>query len=147
MNIIFREVDPFNCWIWIRFIEPPTQDEKNYLDGVFDSWYVLGRLGGFNSENLQTHEEGSDLSWMSYDNEQKNASLPALMHNLGIMEYQNLWGRCWVDFGTSDSISIDILINSLNEISNNYVKIEELIIGGENNDWAIEEHEDLVFKD
>ena len=43
--------------------------------------------------------------------------------------------------------SIDILINSLNEISNNYVKIEELIIGGENNDWAIEEHEDLVFKD
>ena len=101
----------------------------------------------FFAENLQTHEEGSDLSWMSYDNEQKNASLPALMHNLGIMEYQNLWGRCWVDFGTSDSISIDILINSLNEISNNYVKIEELIIGGENNDWAIEEHEDLVFKD
>ena len=67
MNIIFREVDPFNCWIWIRFAESPTQDEKNYLDGVFDSWYVLGRLGGFNSENLQTHEEGSDLSWMSYD--------------------------------------------------------------------------------
>jgi hypothetical protein len=108
---------------------------------------VLGRLGGFNSENLQTHEEGSDLSWMSYDNDQKNSSLPALMHNLGIMEYQNLWARCWVDFGTSDSLSIDILINSLNEISNNYVKIEELIIGGENNDWAIEEHEDLVFKD
>ena len=67
MNIVFREVDPFNCWIWIRFTESPTQDEKNYLDGVFDSWYVLGRLGGFNSENLQTHEEGSDLSWMSYD--------------------------------------------------------------------------------
>ena len=108
---------------------------------------MLGRLGGFNSENLQTHEEGSDLSWMSYDNDQKNSSLPALMHNLGIMEYQNLWARCWVDFGTSDSLSIDILINSLNEISNNYVKIEELIIGGENNDWAIEEHEDLVFKD
>ena len=112
MNIIFREVDPFNCWIWIRFSESPTQDEKNYLDGVFDSWYVLGRLGGFNSENLQTHEEGSDLSWMSYDNDQKNSSLPALMHNLGIMEYQNLWARCWVDFGTSDSLSIDILFNS-----------------------------------
>ena len=69
------------------------------------------------------------------------------MHNVGEMEYQNIWGRFWVDFGGSDSISIDILINSLNEISNNYVKIEELIIGGENNDWAIKEHEDLVFKD
>ena len=68
MNIVFREVDPFNCWIWIKFFEIPTEAEKNYLDGVFDSWYVLGRLGGFNSENLQTHEEGSDLSWMSYDN-------------------------------------------------------------------------------
>ena len=29
---------------------------------------------------------------------------------------------------------------------NNYVKIDELIIGGENSDWSIEEHEDLVFK-
>ena len=92
MNVRFREVDPFNCWIWIRFAESPTQAEKNYLDGVFDSWYVLGRLGGFNSENLQTHEEGSDLSWMSYDNDQKNVSLPALMHNLGQLEYNNECG-------------------------------------------------------
>ena len=38
-------------------------------------------------------------------------------------------------------------IRDRNEISNNYVKIEDLIIGGENDDWAIEEHEDLVFKD
>ena len=68
------------------------------------------------------------------------------MHNLGIMEYQNLWSRSWVDFGTSDSLSIDILINALNEISNNYVKIDELIIGGANSDWSIDEHEDLVFK-
>ena len=45
------------------------------------------------------------------------------MHNLGVMEYQNLWSRSWVDFGTSDSLSIDILINALNEISNNYVKL------------------------
>ena len=59
------------------------------------------------------------------------------MHNLGVMEYQNLWSRCWVDFGTSDSLSIDILINALNEISNNYVKIDELIIGGENSDCLL----------
>ena len=106
----------------------------------------MKRVLSFNSENLQTHEEGSDLSWMTYDNEQKESTLPALMHNLGVMEYQNLWSRSWVDFGTSDSLSIDILINALNEISNNYVKIDELIIGGENSDWSIEEHEDLVFK-
>ena len=32
MNIVFREVDPFNCWIWIKFFEIPTEAEKNYLD-------------------------------------------------------------------------------------------------------------------
>ena len=146
MNVLFREVDPFNCWIWIKFFEFPTEAEKNYLDALFDSWYVLGRLGGFNSENLQSHGEGSDLSWISYDNELANNVIPSLMHNLGQMEYQTKWGRCWVDFGTSDAISIDVLINSLNQVSNDYVKIDQLIIGGENSDWIIEEHPDLIFK-
>ena len=145
MNVIFREFDPFNCWIWIKFYEIPNDSEKKYLDGVFDSWYVLGRLGGFNSENLQSHEGGTDLSWMSFDNELFNSSIPSLMHNLGQLEYQSLWCRCWVDFGTCDAISIDVLINVLGQVSNDYVKIDELIIGGENNDWNIEDHPDLIF--
>ena len=146
MNVLFREVDPFNCWIWIRFFEAPTEPEKNYIDGVFDSWYVLGRLGSFNSENLQSNDQGTDLSWMMYDNELLNTSYPSLMHNLGQMEYHNNWARCWVDFGTSDAVSIDILVNALNQLSNDYVKIEELIIGGENEDWVVEDHPDLIFK-
>ena len=146
MKVIFREIDPFNCWIWIKFFEAPNQAEKNYLDGVFDSWYVLGRLGGFNSENLQSYETGSELSWISYDNDHFNSVLPSLMHNLGEMEYQNLWSRCWVDFGTSDSLSMDILINVLNQVSNDYVKIDELVFGGENEDWIVGDHPDLIFK-
>tara|TARA_Y100001968_G_scaffold328387_1_gene375443 strand:+ start:581 stop:1024 length:444 start_codon:yes stop_codon:yes gene_type:complete len=146
MNILFREFDPFNCWIWIKFFEIPNEAEKNYLRQFLDSWYTIGTLGGFNSENLQTHEEGADLSWMSYDNDRNKEAMPAFLHNVGEMEYQDVWSRFWVDFGTSDSISLDILINSLNEISNKYVKIDELIIGGENSEWAIEEPEDLVFK-
>ena len=58
MEVRFREVDPFNCWIWLRYSGVPSKGEKDYIDGIFDSWYVLGRLGGFNSENLQTHEMG-----------------------------------------------------------------------------------------
>ena len=46
MQVRFREIDPFNCWIWLRFAEVPSQGERNYVDGIFDSWYVLGRLGG-----------------------------------------------------------------------------------------------------
>ena len=97
MDVHFREVDPFNCWIWIRFLEVPSQGERNYIDGIFDSWYVLGRLGGFNAENLQATKEGSDWSWRSYDKQQAFNTLPALMHNLGEVEYQGNWGRCWVD--------------------------------------------------
>ncbi|MGA0161974.1 MAG: DUF3531 family protein, partial [Vulcanococcus sp.] len=25
MEIRFREFDPFNCWIWLRFSNPPGQ--------------------------------------------------------------------------------------------------------------------------
>ncbi|MCH1604433.1 MAG: DUF3531 family protein, partial [Synechococcus sp. MOX_bin13] len=116
MDIRFREVDPFNCWLWIRFSEPPSQGERNYVDGVFDSWYVIGRLGGFNAENLQVHDAGSDLSWMTYDIDGAESAMPALMHNMGQLEYQNDWGRCWVDLGTSDGVAIDVLINALRQL-------------------------------
>lgn len=145
MEIQFREFDPFNCWIWLRFFEIPDQAEKNYLDGIFDSWYVIGRLGGFNSENLQAQQEGNQLSWMNYDNQMASDTLPALMHNLGQIEYNDKWARCWIDFGTCDSLSIDVLINSLKQIDNDFVRIESLLIGGVNEEWPVEEHPDSVF--
>ena len=145
MDIRFREVDPFNCWLWIRFSEPPSQGERNYVDGVFDSWYVIGRLGGFNAENLQVNDAGSDLSWMAYDNDGAESAMPALMHNMGQLEYQNDWGRCWVDLGTSDGVAIDVLINALRQLDSDVVQIEELVVGGVNENWPVEEHPDSVF--
>ena len=145
MDIRFREVDPFNCWLWIRFSEPPSQGERNYVDGVFDSWYVIGRLGGFNAENLQVNDAGSDLSWMAYDNDGAELAMPALMHNMGQLEYQNDWGRCWVDLGTSDGVAIDVLINALRQLDSDVVQIEELVVGGVNDNWPVEEHPDSVF--
>ena len=145
MDIRFREVDPFNCWLWLRFSNVPSQGERNYLDGVFDSWYVIGRLGGFNAENLQVHEEGADLSWMGYDNDEADSLIPALMHNMGQLEYQQNWARCWVDMGTSDGIAIDVLINALRQLDTDVVQIEELVVGGVNDDWPVEDHPDSVF--
>ena len=145
MDIRFREVDPFNCWLWIRFSEPPSQGERNYVEGVFDSWYVIGPLGGFNAENLQVHDAGSDLSWMAYDNDGAESAMPALMHNMGQLEYQNDWGRCWVDLGTSDGVDIDVLINALRQLDSDVVQIEELVVGGVNENWPVEDHPDSVF--
>ncbi len=145
MEVHFREIDPFNCWIWLRFSEAPNQGERNYVDGIFDSWYVIGRLGGFNAGNLQAHDQGGDLSWMSYENTEANNCLPALMHNVGQLEYKQLWGRCWVDFGTSDSIGLDILINCLRQMDSDVVQLEEVLVGGVNEEWGVEDHPDSVF--
>ena len=147
MEIRFREIDPFNCWIWIRFEDIPGQGEKNYIDGVFDSWYVIGRLGGFNSGNLQAHQAGSDLRWMSYSSDEESSNLPALMHNLGELEYKNEWARCWVDLGTSDAFALDVLINTLCQMNGDIVRLKELCIGGVNEDWDVLHHPDSIFEE
>ena len=145
MNVRFREVDPFNCWLWLRFSNVPSQGERNYVDGIFDSWYVIGRLGGFNSENLQVHEEGVDLSWMNYDNNEASTVMPALMHNMGQLEYEADWARCWVDLGTTDGVALDVLINSLKQLDADVVEIEEFLIGGVNDEWPVDSHPDSIF--
>ena len=145
MDVRFREVDPFNCWLWLHFADVPSQGEQNYVDGIFDSWYVIGRLGGFNAENLQVHEEGADLSWITYDNEDARSVIPALMHNMGQLEYQGCWARCWVDLGTSDAVALDVLINALQQIDSDVVQLDEVLIGGGNDDWPVEPHPDSIF--
>lgn len=145
MEIRFREFDPFNCWLWLRFSNPPGQGERGYIETTLDSWFFLGKLGGFNAENLQVHEEGAEVSWMGYDAETAERAMPALMHNMGEIEYQGSWARCWVDLGTSDGFALDVLINTLRQIDSDVVQIEELLIGGVNDDWPIEEHPDSLF--
>jgi hypothetical protein len=145
MEIRFREFDPFNCWIWLRFTNPPGQGERGYVDTAFDSWFFLGKLGGFNAENLQVHEQGAEVSWMAYEVEEAERAMPALMHNMGEMEYQGEWARCWIDLGTSDAVALDVLINTLRQLSADVVEIEELLIGGVNEDWPVEDHPDSLF--
>ena len=64
---------------------------------------------------------------------------------MGQLEYQQDWARCWVDMGTSDGIAIDVLINALRQLDTDVVQIEELVVGGVNEDWPVEDHPDSVF--
>lgn len=141
MEIQFREINPFDLWIWLEFSTIPSEQEKKYVEEVFNSWFYLGKLGAFNAENLQVQETGLDLSYMDYDPEGYDKSLLALMHNMSQFEYEGTWGRCWFDLGTSDAIALDILINALKQLSQEYVTIEQLYIGGENEDWSVEDSE------
>lgn len=138
MQVQFREFDPFDLWIWLEFTTVPSNVEKQYVEEVFSSWFFLGKLGGFNAENLQVQEAGIDLSYMDYDTDTADNSMMALMHNMAEVDYQGTWARCWFDLGTSDALALDVLISTFNQFSKEYVTIEKLIIGGENPDWPVD---------
>ncbi|HLP91613.1 MAG TPA: DUF3531 family protein [Nostocaceae cyanobacterium] len=145
MLIQFREFNPFDVWFWIKFSTIPSEREKEYVEEAFNSWFYLGKLGAFNGENLQVQETGLDLSYMNYDSDAYDKSMMALMHNMSEFEYLGQWGRCWFDLGTSDAIALDVLINALTQLSQEYVTIEELYIGGENEDWPVEDSESRSY--
>jgi hypothetical protein len=137
MQVEFRECDFFDLWIWLQFNTVPSEMERQYVEEVFSSWFLLGKLGGFNAENLQVQETGLEVSYMSYDQDMAENRFMALMHNAGEFEYQGVWGRCWFDLGTSDAIALDVLINALDQLNKDYVSLERLIVGGENEDWRV----------
>lgn len=147
MDIKFREFDPFDVWIWIEFDNVPSEMEKQYVEESFNSWFYLGKLGGFNAENLQIQDLGIDISYIEYDQDLADNSMMSPMHNMGEFEFLGNWGRCWFDLGTSDLIGIDILINALRELSKEYVGISQLIIGGENEDWTIDKNRNSDFSE
>jgi hypothetical protein len=146
MEVQFREFNPFDLWIWLKFDTVPSTMEQQYIEEVFNSWFYLGKLGGFNGENLQVQETGIEISYMEYDMNAIDNSLMSPMHNMGSFEFLGVWGRCWFDLGTSDLIAIDILINALYQLSKEFVQIDKLIIGGENEDWQVDNsHRESMF--
>ncbi|MCP2732443.1 DUF3531 family protein [Limnofasciculus baicalensis] len=145
MQVLFREYNPFDVWIWLEFSTVPSSMEREYVEEVFNSWFYLGKLGGFNAENLQVQEVGVQISDMEYEDSQEDTTLMALMHNKSEFEYEGSWGRCWFDLGTSDAIAIDVLINALKQLSKEYVNIERLVIGGQNQDWRVPASRESLF--
>ncbi|MBD2464407.1 DUF3531 family protein [Oscillatoria sp. FACHB-1407] len=135
MHVEFRECDFFDLWIWLEFSTVPSPMERQYIEEVFDSWFFLGKLGSFNAENLQVQETGLDISYLTYDDTAADNSMLSLMHNMGEIEFEGNWARCWFDLGTCDAIALDMLINAFKQLSKEYVSIERLIIGGQNDDW------------
>lgn len=145
MEVQFREFNPFDVWIWLEFETTPSPMEQQYVEEVFNSWFYLGKLGGFNAENLQVQDMGVEISYMDYDTNTLDHTLMAPMHNMADFQYQGTWGRCWCDLGTSDLIALDILINALTQLDKEFVVIKQLIIGGENEDWTVDNKQEARF--
>lgn len=145
MEVQFREFNPFDLWIWIEFKTVPSPMERQFVEELLNSWFYLGKLGAFNAENLQVQETGVDLSYMEYDSEAAENAMMSPMHNMADFEFEGVWGRCWFDLGTSDPIAIDLLLNAFMQLSKDYVEIEKLIIGGENEDWSVGDRSQSLF--
>ena len=136
MEIQFREFNPFDLWIWLEFPTVPSKMEQQYIEELFDSWFYLGKLGGFNAENLRVQDTGVEISYMEYDQTGLDSAMMSPMHNMGDIEYLGVWGRCWFDLGTSDLIALDVLINAIHQLNREFVQINRIIIGGQNEDWS-----------
>ena len=146
MQVHFRECDFFNLWIWLEFDTVPSIAEQQYVEEILNSWFFIGKLGGFNAENLQVQETGVDISYFDYDEDESERSLISLMHNMAEVEFQGLWSRCWFDQGTTDALALDVLINTMRQFSKDYVEIRQIVIGGENEDWPVpQENPEAAF--
>ncbi len=136
MQIEFKECNWSELWLWFEFANEPMASDRQYLEQVLESWYTLGMLGGFNATALFVQDAGLDIDYFEYDSEADQ--LPALMHNMGNVEYQGCWGRCWFDLGTADAIAIDVLLNTLNRLSLEYASLKRVIVGGQLPEWPLD---------
>jgi len=143
--VFFRQVQTQNLWVWMEARNTIEDKEKEFFDEAIKSWFVVGKLGGYNVENQQCLESASVLndtiSHLDYDVARSHDRTSAsLFHAIGEVEYRGKWARVWMDLGTADEMAIDVLINSLITLSREYVGIKQIVIGGDNeNGWGTED--------
>lgn len=134
-KVSFRDFNPIGSYIWFELYGAPSDRDVDLIGSVIQSWYVMGRLGAFNSSNLQLANASMDYN-PSYDSDKAAAVLPSSFHDIGDVEFQDNWGRVWVDLGTSDFFAIDVLLNCLTVLSSEYLGIQQVVFGsGRMGDW------------
>ncbi|KAM0916398.1 hypothetical protein ACQ4PT_010211 [Festuca glaucescens] len=134
-KVSFRDFNPLNAFIWFEIFGEPTDRDVDLLGGVIQAWYVMGRLGAFNSSNLQLANSMLDFD-PSYDSDEASAVMPSSFHDISDVEFQDSWGRVWVDLGTSDYLGLDVLLNCLTQLSSEHMGIKQVVFGGRKlGDW------------
>ncbi|XP_057490347.1 uncharacterized protein LOC130776215 isoform X1 [Actinidia eriantha] len=134
-KVSFRDFNPSDSYIWFQLYGSPSDRDVNLLGSVIQSWYVMGRLGSFNSSNLQLANSLMEHNPL-YDADKGFKVMPSSFHDISDVEFQDNWGRVWVDLGTSDFFAIDILLNCLTVLSSEYLGIQQVVFGGRKiGDW------------
>ncbi|CAN6456691.1 unnamed protein product [Victoria cruziana] len=115
-KISFRDFNLTDSYIWFELYGAPSDRDVDLIGSVIQSWYVMGRLGAFNSSNLQISSASMDYDPI-YDAYKGAIAMPSSFHDISDVEFQDNWGRIWVDLGTSDYFAIDVLLNCFTVLS------------------------------
>ncbi|KAI3955567.1 hypothetical protein MKW92_044833 [Papaver armeniacum] len=134
-KVSFRDFNPIDSHIWFELYGAPSDRDVELIGSVIQSWYVMGRLGAFNSSNLQLANSSMEHD-PTYDADKSSSVMPSSFHDIGDVEFQDNWGRVWVDLGTCDFFAIDVLLNCLTVLSSEYLGIQQVVFGGRRmGDW------------
>ncbi|EEF49662.1 uncharacterized protein LOC8260758 [Ricinus communis] len=134
-KVSFRDFNPVGSYIWFELFGSPSDRDVDLIGSAIQSWYVMGRLGAFNSSNLQLANQSMEYNPL-YDAEKGFKVMPSSFHDISDVEFQDSWGRFWVDLGTSDFFAIDVLLNCLTVLSSEYLGIQQVVLGGRRiGDW------------
>jgi len=134
-KVSFRDFNPLNSFIWFELFGEPTDRDVDLLGGVIQAWYVMGRLGAYNSSNLQLANSMLDYD-PSYDSDEASSVMPSSFHDISDVEFQDNWARVRVDLGTSDYLALDVLLNCLTQLSSEHLGIKQVVFGGKRmGDW------------
>lgn len=134
-KVSFRDFNPLDSYIWVELFGSPSDRDVDLFGSVIQAWYVMGRLGAFNSSNLQLANSSMEYNPL-YDADKGLKVMPSSFHDISNVEFQDNWGRFWVDLGTSDVFAIDVLLNCLTVLSSEYLGIQQVVFGGRKmGDW------------
>ncbi|TXG57448.1 hypothetical protein EZV62_018761 [Acer yangbiense] len=132
LSVYFNPLDSF---IWFELYGSPADRDVDLIGSIIQSWYVMGRLGAFNSSNMQLANSSMEYDPL-YDAEKGFNVMPSSFHDISDVEFQDNWGRVWVDLGTSDYFAVDVLLNCLTVLSSEYLGIQQIVFGGRRiGDW------------
>ena len=166
-----ERIDPFDCWLWFEAggdkgnssskssssSKSWTVEDAELLDGVLTAWFMLGRLGAFNSSNLQL-SQGQGIAQKEYDVTQLASASTSVFHDFsprsdlddgrggvlpittddGALEIQGSWARAWVNCGTADELAFDVLLNALATLASEEVPaLSKVVVGGELPWWPV----------
>ncbi|XP_010526415.1 PREDICTED: uncharacterized protein LOC104803991 [Tarenaya hassleriana] len=129
MKVTFNKFKFSNSYIWFEFYNSPLEKDINLICDTIRSWHILGRLGGYNSLNMQLSQAPLDKR-PGYDAILGANIEPTTFYNIGDLEVQDNLARLWVDIGTSEPLVLDVLINALTQISSDHVGIKQIAFGG-----------------